>query len=58
MSNLLKLLYNRRARLIGTPRQQVAVEDVIRCQQNFRKPFYTITSSENGYPAKWTVRHE
>ena len=37
-------------------RAAVAYEDYVRWRQGWRRPWYTTTSNENGYPPKWTVR--
>jgi len=47
------LLADRAERLRGTPRETVAREDLIRCRQNWRRPWYNEASPENGWPPKW-----
>lgn len=49
MSKLLDLLEARARRLRGTARELIAIEDVVRCRQGWRKPWYSHGSSENGY---------
>jgi len=56
MNNYLKqLLEQRQARLwnLRSTRHTVAEEDLVRCRQGWRRPWYHAYSQENGWPPKW-----
>jgi len=55
MRNLERLLKERQARLwkLRNDRHLVAAEDLIRCRQGWRKPWYRVGSQENSWPPKW-----
>ena len=47
-----QLLAERARRQAGKPRALVATEDLVRSYQGWRKPWYHVKSSENGYNTK------
>ena len=53
--NLERLLEERQTRLwrAKSDRQLVAAEDLVRCRQGWRRPWYRLDSVENGYPPRW-----
>ena len=58
MSELERLLEERQTRLwkLKSDRQLVAGEDLVRCRQDWRRPWYRVGSAENGWPPKWLKR--
>lgn len=54
LEQLLEERFYRWMKLRELGRGLVAGEDLVRCQQNWRQPYYNVSSTVNGWPPKWT----